>query len=337
MNAAHLNAGNPPFGIRVVNLTVVEFDFLEAARRFKATLPLDYVQTSWFDEIQMQCYNLQLGYRNSTVSLLFAQVEFLTCLYRGVLGGIAPESSWEKMMAEISRDRNGPADYMIKAGEMFDQAKMEKTDQDAINYIAKGGELSLAKFTFMTPMTPATSAKPSDGRMDLDKPNTWHQGLKLAHTSTFNLAEALEGMRKSDFDDHHWFETVLKGVCRYELDEDWPYYLKVPEKDCRNVSLLFLQVNFTFEVYRVVDDDCDDQENNPWLTVTRRMEIYELNSADDVLVDWQRLLTGALEKTAAVDLVKHLSQGLRMEDSGFITFGNRSKYIVPLENVFNQG
>ncbi|KAK8135744.1 hypothetical protein PG984_003684 [Apiospora sp. TS-2023a] len=249
MNAAHHDAANLPFGTRVVNLTVLEFDFLEAVREFKASLPLDYVQTSWYDELRMQCYNLQLQWRDGTASLLFAQVEFLTCIYRGVLGGIAPESGWEKMMAELSTERNGPADYMVKPGELFDQAKYERTDQDLINYIAKGGDLSLDKFTFVTPMTPATLAKPSDCKMDLDNPNTWHPGLKLAHTSTFSLVEALECMkRKSDFDDHHWLENILKDVCRYEFDEDWPAF----GGDCCNVSLLFLQVNFTYEVYRVI-------------------------------------------------------------------------------------
>lgn len=88
--------------------------------------------------------------------------------------------------------------------------------------------------------------------MDLDNPNTWHPGLKLAHTSTFSLAEALEGMKKSDFDDHHWLENVLKDVCRYELDQDWPDNYEALEDDRINVSLLFLQVNFTYEVYKVV-------------------------------------------------------------------------------------
>lgn len=85
MDAAHHDAAIPlPFGTKVVNLTVLEFDFLDAVREFKASLPLDYVQTSWFEELQMQCYNLQLRCRDSTASLLYSQVEFLTCLYRGV-------------------------------------------------------------------------------------------------------------------------------------------------------------------------------------------------------------------------------------------------------------
>lgn len=85
----------------------------------------------------------------------------MTCF---TVGGIAPESGWEQMLAELSTDRNGPADYMVKAGELFDLAKYEGTEQDIINYIAKGGELSLDKFTFVTPMTPATLASQATAR-----------------------------------------------------------------------------------------------------------------------------------------------------------------------------
>lgn len=64
------------------------------------------------------------------------------------------------------------------------------------------------------------------------------------------------------------------------------------------------------------------------------MEIYELNFADDDLVNWQTLFTGALEKSTAADLIKHISQGLRIEESGFITFGNRGEFIILLANAF---
>lgn len=56
-------------------------------------------------------------------------------------------------------------------------------------------------------------------------------------------------MKTSDFDDQYWFETVLRGACRFEL-EDWAENYENFEDDDLNVSLLFLQLDLAYAVYK---------------------------------------------------------------------------------------
>lgn len=84
------------------------------------------------------------------------------------------------MKTELSTGKNGSTDYMIDTNDLFDEAMIKETAEDLIDYVAKGGNLSIDKSNIMTPVALATLAKPSDCMMDLDKPNTWHSGLKLA-------------------------------------------------------------------------------------------------------------------------------------------------------------
>lgn len=84
MNAAHYDAAKLPFGTKVVNVPMLEFDFLEAIQKFKASLPGYYVEAAWFDELKKACVILVTKHKSQTTSLLYLQVDFLVCVYRGV-------------------------------------------------------------------------------------------------------------------------------------------------------------------------------------------------------------------------------------------------------------
>ncbi|KAK8040876.1 hypothetical protein PG994_013883 [Apiospora phragmitis] len=93
MDNAMFEAGNLPFGTTAVPMALLRFDFLEAIHQCKDTLPAEYLQVSWFKELQTQCAILFIENRDSNCeeSLLYIQVEFLARMYRAVHGGIAPE------------------------------------------------------------------------------------------------------------------------------------------------------------------------------------------------------------------------------------------------------
>ncbi|KAK8066585.1 hypothetical protein PG997_013332 [Apiospora hydei] len=217
MEVARLDAADLPFGTKVVSMPVLEFDFLEAIQKFKKTLPYYYIEgPSWFEELKQACVILIARHKNSTLSLLYLQLDFLTCVYRGVHGGPATESSWEKMKAKLATEKNGPVDYLVKNKDLFEQAMLKATEGDLISYIAKGGSISLDGFTIMTPVTLAALGKPHDGEMDYQRPDTWPLGLSSAPTTRFNLAVALEDIKKKgEFDDEHWL-SILKDQCKNE-------------------------------------------------------------------------------------------------------------------------
>lgn len=57
-----------------------------------------------------------------------------------------------------------------------------------------------------------------------------------------------------------------------------------------------------------------------WDEIIDKLAENELNSVDDVLVDWKFLFKGAIKKGDDTDLIAHLSKGGRARDTGFITF-----------------
>ena len=81
---AHHDAANLPFGTKFVNVPMLKFDFLEAVQKFKKSLPDYYVETAWFDELKKACVILMARHKNHAMSLLYMQVDFLACSYRGV-------------------------------------------------------------------------------------------------------------------------------------------------------------------------------------------------------------------------------------------------------------
>ncbi|KAK8036697.1 hypothetical protein PG993_008680 [Apiospora rasikravindrae] len=172
MDSALFNAEELPFGTTAVPTTLLVFDFLQALRQFKDTLPTEYLKDSWFPELKKQCVILIDRHKSSNMSLLFLQVDFLTCVYRGVHGGIAPESGWEKMKANLSTEKNGTGDFVVKNRELFERAMYKITAEELISHIAKGGRLLRQKLTFMTPLTVAPNTERAPAVKDEDAADT---------------------------------------------------------------------------------------------------------------------------------------------------------------------
>ncbi|KAK7966499.1 uncharacterized protein PG986_000776 [Apiospora aurea] len=327
MEVARLDAADLPVGTKVVSMPVLEFDFLEAIQKFKKTLPYYYIEgPSWFEELKQACVILIARHKNSTLSLLYLQLDFLTCVYRGVHGSLATEASWEKMKAKLSTEKNGSVDHLVMSQDLFDEAMLKETDEGLINYIAEGGNLSLDEFIVMTPIALETLTEPYDGEMEFDRPDTWPSGLRPAYTATFSLSVALEGIKKKKgFDDEFWLEQILKDECRTQLEALWNGGV---------TSLLFLQLDFIYQVYKRANDKCKDSEN-PWYTISETMLYGRRNSMDDDMVDRTALFTSALEKATAADFIQHLSQGLRPANTDFVVLADHvsrgQSYIIGTE------
>ncbi|KAK6849466.1 hypothetical protein PG995_013299 [Apiospora arundinis] len=289
-----LEAASLPLGTKAVDMPVLEFDFLQAIELFQEDLPGDYRDNPWLEELKKQCLILSIRYKRKVLSLLYLQVDFLTCVYRGVYGGLAAQSGWEKMKAELSTEKNGSADHLVNGQLLFERAMSMSNARQVITYIAQGGRLSLNTFIITTPVTVGAVAEPSS--------DTWLPGYQPKCFQTFNLAAALREIKKKGrFDDHTWFHDILKETCRYQA-------LKKREWNSQEgkESLYYCLIKFVYEVYEQINDIFDDSEN-PWYD--NAMESDALNSIDDVFVDRRHLFTTAMDMADEKSLILYLVEG----------------------------
>ncbi|KAK7911280.1 hypothetical protein PG985_013761 [Apiospora marii] len=164
--------------------------------------------------------------------------------------------------------------------------------------------------------------------MDPDQPATWPPGLARANVSTFNLAAALADVRGDKFSDGRWYNT-LKHQCRTDFHFGY-------RGSAKNVSLLHLHLRFVADLTDLIGGWANEGPSR-WDEIMDKLADNELNSVDDVLVDWKALFKGAIKKGDAVDLTAHLSKGDRARDTGFITFAlPEGKDIVTEKDVHAQ-
>ncbi|KAK8066586.1 hypothetical protein PG997_013333 [Apiospora hydei] len=147
-----------PLGASAVSMMVVEFNFSEAITTFKNTLPSDYVQNKWQDDLKNQCFSLSRELYVSSCSQLYVQVRFLTGIYRTVCGTSAPKSGWETMLPKLLQRRNSHDDREVDY--CFLQKASKMTEKDLIRFIGNSSidesELKLS----ITTTLPVAGASP---------------------------------------------------------------------------------------------------------------------------------------------------------------------------------